>query len=216
MTNDHSESLLLDFVHRFVPAEPQQSGPTLLLLHGTGGTETTLLTIGRLLAPGAALLSPRGKVSENGMLRFFRRLSEGVFDLEDLQRRTDELADFVVAASQAYLFDASHVIAVGYSNGANIAASTLLLRPNILQGAVLLRPMVPLVPDPLPDLTATSVFIGAGRTDELVPVPQTERLGEVLRQAGAHVSEYWTNGGHNLSHEDVREAKEWLRRVYHL
>ena len=215
MTNDHSEPLLADFFHRFVPAESRQAGPTLLLLHGTGGTETTLLNLGRMLVPGAALLSPRGKISENGMLRFFRRLSEGVFDFDDLRRRTDELAAFVVAASQAYQFDASQVIAVGYSNGANIAASLLLLQPHILQGAILLRPMVPLVPDLLPDLTATSVFIGAGRKDELVPVAQTERLGQVLRQAGAHVSEYWTNGGHNLSHEDVREAREWLRRVYH-
>ena len=215
MTNDYSEPLLSGFVHRFIPAESRQVGPTLLLLHGTGGTETTLLNIGRMLAPGAALLSPRGQISENGALRFFRRLSEGVFDFDDLQRRTDELVDFVVAASQAYQFEASQVVAVGYSNGANIAASILLLRPHILQRAILLRPMVPLVPDSLPDLTATSVFIGAGRNDELVPVAQTERLGQVLRQAGAHVSEYWTNGGHNLSHEDVREAKEWLRRVYH-
>lgn len=146
MTNDYSEPLLSGFVHRFIPAESRQVGPTLLLLHGTGGTETTLLNIGRMLAPGAALLSPRGQISENGALRFFRRLSEGVFDFDDLQRRTDELADFVVAASQAYQFEASQVVAVGYSNGANIAASILLLRPHILQRAILLRPMVPLVP----------------------------------------------------------------------
>jgi phospholipase/carboxylesterase/glyoxalase family protein len=216
MTNDPLASPFTDFTHQFMPAKSQQSGPTLLFLHGTGGTEKTLLNLGRMLIPDAARLSPRGKVSEDGTLRFFRRLSVGVFDLDDLRRRTDELADFVLAASQNYQFDAAQVIAVGYSNGANIAASMLLLRPGILQAAVLLRPMLPLIPDLLPDLTATPVFISAGRTDELVPVARTEQLAQVLRQAGADVSEHWLNSGHKLSHEDVREAKAWLHRMHYV
>jgi phospholipase/carboxylesterase/glyoxalase family protein len=136
----------LEFVHRFIPARERERGLTLLLLHGTGGDETDLLPLGEALAPGAALLSPRGKVRENGMPRFFRRVSEGVFDLEDLRFRTHELADFVAEAAAAYGFDPTRVVAVGYSNGANIAASIVLLRPQTFAGAILFRPMVPLVP----------------------------------------------------------------------
>lgn len=211
MTNDPIVPPCTDFVYRFEPATSSQAGPTLLLLHGTGGTETSLFKLGRVLIPGAARLSPRGKVSENGTLRFFRRLSPGVFDLNDLRHRTNELADFVLAASQSYQLDTSQIIAIGYSNGANIAASMLLLRPEILQAAILLRPMLPLVPDVLPDLTTKAVFIRAGRSDELVPVAQTEVLAQVLRQAGAAVTEHWMDGGHNLSHEDIREARIWLQ-----
>src|SRR4026209_2924110 len=130
-----------DFIHDCVPGS---SSRTLLLLHGTGGNERDLIPLGRELDPNASLLSPRGKILENGMPRFFRRLAEGVFDLEDLKARTHELADFVLAAAREYGFDAGRVFAAGYSNGANIAASSLLLRPGMLAGAVLLRPMVPL------------------------------------------------------------------------
>src|SRR5919106_2243449 len=140
----------LGFVHRFLPGAP--SLPVLLLLHGTGGDESDLLPLGEALLPGAARLSPRGKVLENGMPRFFRRLAEGVFDLDDLRRRTQELADFVEAAAAAYGLGERRPVAVGFSNGANIAAAMLLLRPGVLSGALLIRPMVPLVPDTLPDL----------------------------------------------------------------
>ena len=140
----------LRFIHTFIPSQDPKSPITLLLLHGTGGNENSLLPLGRSLAPGCALLSPRGKVLENGMPRFFRRLAEGIFDLEDLVFRTNELADFVKDASKVYKFDLTKVIAVGYSNGANIAASVLLLHPGLLAGAVLFRPMVPLVPDKSP------------------------------------------------------------------
>jgi len=201
----------LGFVHRFIPPQhTADAAPTLLLLHGTGGDETDLLPLGQALAPGAALLSPRGKVSENGMPRFFRRLAEGVFDVEDLERRTHELADFVEAASAAYGFDGSKVIAVGFSNGANITASTLLLRPRVLGGAILFHPMVPLVPEPLPDLATTPVFIGAGRFDPLVPVDNTERLATLLRQCGSEVTLAWQPGGHALSREEVEAARDWL------
>src|SRR5712671_8177926 len=141
-----------DFIQEFVPGT---SNRTLLLLHGTGGNERDLIALGRELDPNAALLSPRGKVLENGMPRFFRRLAEGVFDLEDLKTRTNELADFVTAAARHYKLASDHIVAVGFSNGANIAASLLLLRPEIMHGAILFRAMVPLNPENLPDLSAT-------------------------------------------------------------
>src|SRR3954463_16668755 len=141
----------LEFSHVFEP-RTGTSTPPVLLLHGTGGNEHDLLPLGRAVAPGSALLSPRGKVLENGMPRFFRRLAEGVFDEQDLIRRTHELADFIEEAAAHYGFDATKVVAIGYSNGANIAGGTLLLRPGILSGAALLRPMVPLIPQALPEL----------------------------------------------------------------
>src|SRR6266480_356877 len=150
---------VLDFVHEFVPGSSKR---TLLLLHGTGGNEHDLIRLGHEIDPEAAILSPRGKVLENGMPRFFKRLAEGVFDLEDLKFRTYELADFVEEASKVYGFDLQHVVALGYSNGANIAASELLLRPAILSSAILFRPMVPLIPEVLPDLSTKHVFISAG------------------------------------------------------
>src|SRR5881398_623599 len=140
-----------DFIHEFVAGS---SNRTFLLLHGTGGNERDLLPVGRELDPTASLLSPRGKVLENGMPRYFRRLAEGVFDLEDLKKRTHELADFVVSAVAHYKIDIENMIAVGYSNGANIAASLLLLRPEIFPAAVLFRAMVPLVPETQPDLSS--------------------------------------------------------------
>ncbi len=200
----------LGFHHRFVPAqEPDQ--PTLLLLHGTGGDENDLLPLGELLAPSAALLSPRGKVLEGGMARFFRRLAEGVFDQEDLRLRTHELADFVAAAAEVYGFDPRRVIAAGFSNGANIAASMLLLRPEVLAGAALFSPMVPFVPEQYPDLAARPVFIGAGRLDPLVPPDQAERLAELLKRANADVTLSWQPGGHTLTPTEVRDAAAWLR-----
>jgi predicted esterase len=202
----------LGFVHQFVPAGAENL-PTLLLLHGTGGDENDLLPLGRMLLPGAALLSPRGKILENGAHpRFFRRLAEGVFDMEDLRLRTHELADFVGAAGARYGFDGARVIAVGYSNGANVAASTLLLRPGTLAGAVLLRPMVPLVPEPLPDLAGTPVFLSAGRFDPIAPPEQTERLAALLGSAGAAVTVTWQEQGHSLTLGDAQSAGEWLRR----
>ncbi len=206
------EGGISSFIHRFIPAQSAQvsPGPTLLMLHGTGGDENALLDLGRMLAPGAALLSPRGKILENGMPRYFRRLAEGVFDLSDLTRRTHELADFVETASVAYDFDPARVIAVGFSNGANIAGSMLLLRPSVLSAAVLLHAQVPLVPPSLPNLLGKPIFIGAGLADPLIPVNETERLVALLQQAGATVTTYWHNGGHEVSHGEVSAAREWL------
>jgi len=198
----------LGFAHRFLPGSP--SLPVLLLLHGTGGDESDLLPLGEALLPGAPRLSPRGKVLENGMPRFFRRLAEGVFDLDDLRKRTDELADFVEAATEAYGLNGHRTIAVGLSNGANIAASMLLLRPETLGGALLIRPMVPLVPETLPDLSGVSVQINAGQMDPLVPPPQSEALAKLLTDTGANVKLHWIAGGHALTREDLEAGREWF------
>jgi phospholipase/carboxylesterase len=196
-----------DFIHEFVPGT---SDRTLLLLHGTGGNEHDLIPLGRELDPNAALLSPRGKVLENGMPRFFRRLAEGVFDVEDLKQRTNELADFVATAAKHYELAADQVVAAGYSNGANIAASMLLLRPKILHAAILLRAMVPLVPENLPDLSSVRVWIGAGDQDPIIPASEAQRLVELLRRAGADVTIRFGNATHGLTNGDVKTARHWL------
>jgi len=205
-------SVDLGFVHRYLPGE-NESGPTLLLLHGTGGNEEDLIPLGQELAPGAAVLSPRGKVSEYGAPRFFRRLAEGVFDHEDLLFRTHELAEFVEAASQTYGLDPSKVVAVGYSNGANVAASMILLHPGLLRAAVLFRAMVPFEPDVTPDLSGMPVFLAAGRMDRMIPPDNTQRLADILDEAGADVDLRWHDTGHPLTYEEVGEAKEWLSEV---
>jgi predicted esterase len=203
----------LDFTHRFIPSSTVEDAPTLLLLHGTGGSEADLLELGRSILSEASLLSPRGKVLENGMPRFFRRLAEGVFDVDDLIRRTHELADFVETAASIYGFDPHRVIAIGYSNGANIAASVLLLRPGVLGAAILFRPMVPLEPKTPPNLGGVPVFIAAGRFDSIVPPDNTERLAEQLRQAGANVTLRWQAGSHGLEGEEIAAAQAWLAQV---
>ncbi len=196
-----------DFLHEFVTGN---SSRTLLLLHGTGGNERDLLPLGRELDPNASLLSPRGKILENGMPRFFRRLAEGVFDLEDLKTRTNELADFVTAAVRHYKLDADHIVGVGYSNGANIAASMLLLRPEIMYSAILFRAMVPLIPDKLPDLSSVHIWIGAGDQDSIIPTSETQRLVELLRSAGADVIIRFFNAGHGLTNSEIETAEQWL------
>lgn len=204
-----SASDALAFVHRW---EPRAGGArTLLLLHGTGGDEEDLLPLGRQLDPDANLLSPRGQVLEQGMPRFFRRLAAGVFDLEDLTARTHDLADFVLAAAQRYAFDPLGVTAVGFSNGANIAAAMLLLRPGTIHRAVLLRAMDPLTPPVAPDLRGTSVLIAAGRHDTMIPPEQSEALAAQLRACGAEVSVRWEETGHQLTRADVQAAHDWLR-----
>jgi predicted esterase len=199
----------LSFVHHYQPGKLSGS-PTLLLLHGTGGNERDLLSLAPDLMPDAGVLSPRGKVLEHGMPRFFRRLAEGVFDLEDLRLRTAELAEFVIAAAGFYGFDAARVIAAGFSNGANIAASMVLLSPGVLHRAVLFRAMVPLVPDPLPSLPHTPVLLSNGRADPIVAAAETERLAALLRDAGAEVTLAWQTAGHHLVQEDLIRAREWL------
>lgn len=202
---------MTDFVHVFRP--PANSGaPILLLLHGTGGNEHDLVPLADVLLPGAGILSPRGKVLERGMPRFFRRLAEGVFDIEDLKLRTAELADFITEAAARYAFSTRDVTAVGFSNGANIAGALLLLRPDALGAAVLFRAMVPLIPDTLPELPATPVLISNGKVDPLVSAEETEQLAALLRSAGADVAVSWQNSGHELTDRDVVTAREWLAR----
>src|SRR5215210_7779931 len=205
-------SVDLGFVHCYLPGE-NESGPTLLLLHGTGGNEEDLIPLGQELAPGAAILSPRGNVSEYGVPRFFRRLAEGVFDHEDLLFRTHELAEFVEAASEEYGFDLSKVVAIGYSNGANVAASMILLHPGLLRAAVLFRAMVPFEPEVTPDLSGIPVFMAAGRRDRMIPPDNAQRLAEILVEAGADVDLRWRDTGHPLTYEEVNEAKKWLADV---
>jgi predicted esterase len=200
----------LNYTHRFVPAPEGSTPRTLLLLHGTGGNEDDMLPLGRQLDPTAALLSPRGNVLENGMPRFFRRLAEGVFDEEDVIRRAHELVEFVAAAAARYEFDLKDVTAVGYSNGANIAAAVLLLQPDVLAGAILFRAMVPLVPPALPDLAHRRVLLSSGERDPIVPVENAERLAAMLREAGADVSSRFEPAGHALARGDIEAAKQWL------
>ncbi len=203
-----------DFVYRFVPAETgdEASAPTLLLLHGTGGNENQMLGLGRQLAgPGYHLLSPRGKVLEGGHTpRFFRRLAEGVFDEADIVRRAHELAEFVHLSATRHGFDAGRVLALGYSNGANIAGAVLLLCPRTLAGAALLRPMLPLTPKTLPDLSDIPVLTCSGKHDPIVPTDNVARLIALLQESKARVQSSWYAGGHELADVDLEATRQWL------
>jgi phospholipase/carboxylesterase len=199
----------LGFVHRFVPAE-KGSNRVLLLLHGTGADESNLLPIGRALDENAALLSPRGKVLENGAPRFFRRHGEGLFDEEDVVRRAHELADFVTAAANKYAFEAEKMIFVGYSNGANIAAAMMLLRPEVVRAAILFRAMVGLTSPPTPDLKGTRVLISNGAKDPIIPLSNGERLAALFRDRGAEVTFLTQPANHSLTRDDLVAAVNWL------
>ncbi|MGI8315284.1 alpha/beta hydrolase [Halobacillus mangrovi] len=187
------------------------SDRVLLLLHGTGGTEEDLLPLSGLIDKEASVLSVRGNVSENGMSRFFKRLREGVFDEEDLVERTNELNTFLSEAAEEYGFDRDKVVAVGYSNGANIAGSLLFHFEKSLDGAILFHPMVPRRGIKLPDLHGLPVFIGAGENDPICPAQETDDLTELLEGAGAIVTNYWEKMGHRLTEAEVREAANWYK-----
>jgi phospholipase/carboxylesterase len=198
--------------HRWEPATVERA-PVLLLLHGTGGDENDLIPLARMIAPGAALLSVRGNVLEQGAPRFFRRLAEGVFDLVDLERRTADLARFLRAAAEEYGFSSEALLAVGFSNGANIAASLLLTDASALRGGILLRAMIPFEPVILPDLRQKSVLLSQGRSDPLIPAEKAERLATLLESGGAEVELAWQPGGHQLTTADVKVAQRWLARL---
>lgn len=204
----------LEFVHKYVPAaDGAEVRRPLLLLHGTGGNENQLLEVGAFIAPGAPLLSPRGKVLENGMNRYFRRIADGVFDMDDLMVRTDELASFLTDARTAYGWGEARFVAVGFSNGANIAGSLLLRHPHLFDGAVLYRPMVPFVPEALPDLSHAAALVMPGEMDSLVPPEESERLVQLLQQTGASVRAHWQPVGHGLTKDDFEEARDWLKEL---
>jgi predicted esterase len=201
----------LGFIHRFVPAKRNDSR-TLLVLHGTGGDEDDLIPLAKTIDENAAILSPRGKVLENGMPRFFRRFAEGKFDIADLRIRTAELAEFVLRASNKFGFDPASVVVIGYSNGANIGASLLLLRPETLRKAILFRAMLPLRLDKLPDLSEKEVLISAGKFDTMIPREGTLALEDLLKEAGAKVTMNWVDSTHSLTQAEVQKAREWLEK----
>ena len=201
----------LGFIHKWVPAKTGFSHPvTLLLLNGTGGDENAILPVGNGLWPGAALLELQGKVLENGMPPSFRRFTE--VGVEDIKSRTEELAQFIDVASKRYDFSRRRLIVVGYANGANLAASLILLHPHYLAGAVLFRVLVPLVPDLIRDFSHLSVFIGAARLDPLIPSGQAEELAALFKSGGADVTISWHQGGRELGEDDIQAAKHWLSR----
>ena len=201
-----------EFKHIFIPGDLRL--PVLLLLHGTGGDEQDLVELGQSVSPGSAILSVRGKVLENGMPRFFRRLAEGVFDLEDLEFRTGELADFIAEARSEYNLGDAQIVALGYSNGANIAASLLLSKAEALDGAVLLRAMVPFVPQTLPDLTRTKILMLSGLMDPIIPADNSTRLSEMLTEAGADVTFSMKPVSHGLTQADFSAIQNWLELTY--
>lgn len=199
----------LGFIHRFIPGK---SSRTLLLLHGTGGDENDMLGLGHEIDANAALLSPRGKVLENDAPRFFRRLAEGVFDEEDVINRAQELAHFVERAALEYKIDTENLVAVGYSNGANIAAAMILLGVANFRDAILFRAMVPLSKVDLPNLKAFQVLISAGQLDPIARQPIAERLAQLFESAGAKVTLRFQPAGHELRPSDVADARKWLAR----
>ena len=206
-----SQDASLEFTHVHVPPSGGTSDPrTVLLLHGTGGNERDLLDLGAMVAPGLRLVGVRGQVLENGMPRFFRRFAEGVFDEADIIARAADLARFVPAAAAAYGFDPAHVIALGHSNGANIAAAMMLLHPGVLAGGALLRAMFTLEPASRPALTGTRVLLAEGAMDPIVPRASAERLAGLLTVAGADVTVHWEPTGHGLTQADVAVTQRWM------
>ena len=201
-----------EFIHKFIVGEDSPHPVTVVTLHGTGGDESDLLPLAKAVAPGASVLSPRGKILEHGAPRFFKRHSEGVFDYDDVRARALELGAFIRQAAERYGFASSRLFAVGYSNGANIASAMMLLDPDLFAGAILFRPMIPL--DPIPDvrLGSLSVFMSAGAQDEIVPRAQVERLQQELTLRGAEVELRWQPGGHMIERPEVVQARDWMRR----
>lgn len=200
----------IGFIHQFVPAEDNTSAETLVVLHGTGGDENDLIGIGRAIAPGASILSPRGNVLENGAPRFFKRLAEGVFDPKEVRSRAEELASFIRAAISKYSLNSERIFAMGYSNGANIASTVMLIDPELLRGAILFRPMLVLETDGRSDLSGRGVLISAGQMDPIAPVKSVVRLVELFEASHADVTLKWQQAGHSLLPSEVREAADWL------
>ncbi|MBX7131670.1 MAG: alpha/beta hydrolase [Fimbriimonadaceae bacterium] len=200
----------MSYVHLYRPATDPVEMRTLVLLHGTGADEHDLIPLARAVLPGAAILGLRGDVSENGMPRFFRRFAEGVFDLEDVAFRAQKLADFISEAAQTYAFDPAQAVAVGFSNGANIAAATMLLHPGTFGQAVLMRAMVTVRPDTIPDLSDSRILICSGKTDSIVPVEDASELADMFRSGGADVTHAWAESGHRMAEDEIPLIADWL------
>jgi len=199
----------------FLPSnENLESAYTLLLLHGTGGSENDLIPIGRVFGKKINLLSIKGQVEENGMIRFFKRHSEGVFDIDDLKFRTNEITDFIYSASEIYGFNTEKIIALGYSNGANLAGSILLIHPELLAGAILIRPMIPFKPDFIVDLKNRPVLLSAGKNDFTVPAGQSKEWADLLANFNSKVTLHYENAGHNLTQQDISFAIEWFKLYF--
>jgi predicted esterase len=201
----------LSHIHRW---EPGTDELTVLALHGTGGDENDLLPLVKMLHPTANVLSPRGKVLEGGMPRFFRRLAMGVFDLEDLKARSTELIAFVDDAAREYGFDRNRVVVAGYSNGANIGGAMLFMSPGTFAGAALFHAMKPFDPEHTIDLSGAPVFLSGGRMDPMIPADQTEALGDLLESAGANLTMFWGPGGHELTNPEVEAARDWFATFF--
>lgn len=199
----------LGFVHRFRPAAAGISD-TILAFHGTGGNEDDLIGVAQTVAPGAAVISPRGKVLEAGAPRFFRRLAEGVFEPAEVRSRGEELAKFIRDAVSRYQLDPARIFALGYSNGANIASTVMLIDPELIRASVLFRPMLVYEPGEKADLSGKSVFISAGRVDPIVPTDSVGKLARLLEERGAEVTVKWQLGGHNLVPSEIKEATDWI------
>ena len=202
------------YKHKYLPSNSGDDSLTLLLLHGTGGNEDDLISFGQRLAPTANILSPRGNVLENGMPRFFRRISDGVLDFKDLKIRTAELVEFLEKASMAYKFDRRKVIAFGYSNGANMAESLLWNYPRLLAGAILIRPMMAIKSQAVPDLSNVPVFISGGRYDMINPPGDIERVAEILGAAGASIKLAIQDAGHEMTREELSQIAEWWKKQF--
>lgn len=202
---------MFGFTHRFITGSDSEEKRTLLLMHGTGGSEHDLLEVGLTILPGASLISPLGKVNEGGAARFFRRFAEGVFDEDDIKRQADDLAEFLSLSSEFYGFDPNHVYALGYSNGANMAAAMMLLRPETLAGGAFWRSMIPLKPSTLPDLAGKQVLMMTGAADPVVPAENAKGLAHMLSEAGASVRHEVLPVGHNLIRPDVEITQTWFR-----
>lgn len=198
------------FQHRFVAGSAPNPALTIVALHGTGGDENDLLPLAAAIAPGAPVLSPRGKVLEHGAPRFFRRLAEGVFDYADVRFRAAELNAFIRSSAERYGFDGGRLYALGYSNGANIASAMMFEDPELFAGGILLRPMIPLDPLPGTDLRGISVLLSAGLVDPIIPPDQVRRLESELVARGAKVELIWQPGGHSLTATEIDLAREWL------
>lgn len=197
----------------FAPGKNQEA-PLLFMLHGTGGTEMDLIHVAQTISPQSSILSVRGNVKENGMPRFFKRISEGMFDIEDLKFRTNELHEYLKQAAAKYGFDRQNVVAVGYSNGANIAASMMFHYKDAFRGAILHHPMVPLRDHPLPNLQFMPIWIGAGENDPICEPAETEELAALFKEAGADVSVHWENYGHRLTTSEVSAAAKWFKEKF--